>query len=231
MDVPFIVHNGYKYIKKLGRGNYGQVVEVEKDGKRLAMKLIDCNSSSFSEIYFTKLFRHPNIISRIDFGFLDDKYVYFVMDLANNDLGKDIEKIDIKNIYYYTYCLANAVRYIHDGGFVHCDIKTNNILVFGNEIKLADLGIVKVDGIYNQKDIPVCQTPNYRAPEQYTLTERMIPAYNHLFYEKMEIDLIKGEYWSLGIVILDMLYGVNGITHFGNDNDDYRGYHYLLGII
>ena len=244
---------GYHPIRKLGEGTYGKVIEVvgfegmgsdgtpsliEEDG-HFAMKLMKYNldkvdvnietNSSFTEAYFTKMFRHPNIVNRREFGYIEG-YSYYCMDLADGDLSKNIGDLTIETIYEYAHSLADAIHYIHRAGFLHCDVKTLNVLLFNGVAKLSDLGFLRVEENSDGSLFPssICQTLNYRAPEQYINNEYSISSYVRQFGKtSAEGKVEKGEYWSLGIVILDMLYGIPFVTFHGTQ-PNYGGYHYLL---
>jgi len=50
-------------------------------------------------------------------------------------------------IFNYTRSILKGLRRIHDKGFVHCDMKLDNMLLFENgEVKIADFGLAKKAG-------------------------------------------------------------------------------------
>ena len=61
------------------------------------------------------------------------------------DSGGALPESDIR---LYTRMIVKGLCHIHENGYVHCDIKPSNILVFsteggGNEVKIADFGLSK----------------------------------------------------------------------------------------
>lgn len=59
---------------------------------------------------------------------------------------------------------AQALEGLHKAGFVHCDLKPNNILVGGNgEVKVIDLGQTCAVGTVKSR---IQGTPDYISPEQ-----------------------------------------------------------------
>ncbi|KAL6312010.1 hypothetical protein AAG906_017680 [Vitis piasezkii] len=52
------------------------------------------------------------------------------------------------NVQLYTRMILKGLCHIHEKGYVHCDIKPSNILIFpledgGNKVKIADFGLAK----------------------------------------------------------------------------------------
>lgn len=229
-----LMTTNYHLVKLLGEGTYGKVILVAtKDGKQYAMKLleyhIDRENShiddyyAICESYFTKMFNHPHIIDRLEFGFTQ-KYAYFMMKQADVVLTDLIPFLGVKTIYQYVYQIADTIHYLHRGGFVYCDVKPSNILIIDGILKISDLGYVKcAENAHCDNYIgSECQTINYRSPEQYTLTKQSISKYNKLFnieyIKTMAKDNVRGEYWSLGILFLDIIYQTPFITFEGNSH-------------
>lgn len=228
---------GYTPVKILGEGTYGKVLHVIPYGSNIddestehyAMKLMKYNVSysdintndAFTEGYFTKLFDHPNIIKRKSFGFIEEQFSYYVMELADNTLSDVIDNLSLDQIYQYIHEIADAVHYIHRGGFIHCDLKPINVLLKNSVVKLADLGMVraKENGSEGVAEATICQTENYRSPEQYHLTTKQLRVFNMLLtslnVDPRDITSIKSEYWSLGILFLDILYQTSFLTIHG----------------
>ena len=65
------------------------------------------------------------------------------MEIGESDLEK-ITITDINLIKRYSLQLFNAVKYLHELGITHKDIKSNNIIIKGEDIKLIDFGISNV---------------------------------------------------------------------------------------
>jgi eukaryotic-like serine/threonine-protein kinase len=93
---------------------------------------------------------------------------------------------------------AAALNALHDLGFVHCDLKPNNILVSPSaEVKVIDLGQAAKIGTAKQR---IQGTPDYIAPEQVKL--RPVTPRTDVF------NLGATMYWSLTGRKLPTLYTV-----------------------
>ncbi|XP_055804563.1 mitogen-activated protein kinase kinase kinase 20-like [Solanum dulcamara] len=95
----------------------------------------------------------------------------------------------------YTKGILSGLQYVHKIGYVHCDIKLQNILVGEDgKVKIADFGLAKSVGIKKDDDLR-CElrgTPLYMSPEMITGGEQGTPA----------------DIWALGCVVAEMIAGV-----------------------
>ncbi|KAM7523732.1 hypothetical protein LguiA_013634 [Lonicera macranthoides] len=103
-------------------------------------------------------------------------------------------------VRWYAYKLLKGLSHIHDEGYVHCDIKPSNILVFPsprsgiNYLKIAEFGLAKKCGDDSPKVVTgscLRGTPLYSSPESVLL-------------EKYEAPM---DIWALGCSIIEMVTG------------------------
>lgn len=213
---------GMDYDSEIGEGSYGRVIKTTKNGIPSAVKIYNISvqdgdlevSSSFSEYYYSNLFNHPNILKATGFR-MNENRAYMVMPLADIDLSGYMEKrISPARKVELAYKITDAIHYIHRGGYANCDVKPDNILMINDEPYITDLGLTRIDDLGIQEKF-TCETSLYRSPEQYNATNP-IPNYNKKYGNRQwyEND-VKGEYWSTGIVILDLLYRRNQVMWGG----------------
>ncbi|XP_057449528.1 mitogen-activated protein kinase kinase kinase 20-like [Lotus japonicus] len=92
----------------------------------------------------------------------------------------------------YTRSILEGLKHVHAEGFVHCDIKLQNILVFDNEVKIADFGLAKETGEQKQSTKWDCRgTPLFMSPESVNDSEYESP----------------GDIWALGCAVVEMVTG------------------------
>lgn len=113
---------------------------------------------------------------------------YIVMELCKTDLSTYMKKTDefadsiqMPSNVEVLLQIARGLEYIHSQGFVHRDIKPNNILIYNKDIpatiKIADFGFTKPVGGGEQGKFSLstvdCGTQEFHAPEIYDLIEEI----------------------------------------------------------
>ena len=153
-------------------------------GKRVAIKVLHRQAAS-DELAIRRFVRearcvneisHPNLVDIFSFGKLPDGRAYLVMEhLRGQTLHRLIRSgralpLDLVTGIYEQICAALSV--IHRKGFIHRDVKPENIFLLANgQVKLLDFGIAKLrDGRESKSQQTatgtLLGTPEYMAPEQ-----------------------------------------------------------------
>jgi hypothetical protein len=140
--------------RPIGSGQRGSVYEIGNRGSRqpLVAKIIYPNEQLFPEKRIVDEARllarliHPNILTIVDFGKrqVDGKEAYvLVFPRMENDLIKQ-QFQNPQEIFTCAREILDAVEYLHSQGFIHKDIKPDNIFVEGSgktiQAYLADFG-------------------------------------------------------------------------------------------
>jgi len=171
---------GFKILKTLGRGGMANVylglqesMEREVAIKVMLPQLL--TDPSFGDRFLREAriaakLAHPHIVAVIDVGVVNDMY-YMAMEFhPGGDLKAKIRKgLGQKEAIRIMKDIAGALDYAHKNGFVHRDIKPDNILFSrSGSAVLSDFGIARAadGGTHLTATGSVVGTPHYMSPEQ-----------------------------------------------------------------
>jgi serine/threonine-protein kinase len=212
---------GYTIRRKLAEGGMGVVYEGEhtKIGRLGAIKVLKlefCRSEDVVERFYQEAravnsIRHENIVDIYDFGRDPHGRVFFVMEyLEGEPLSARIRRgaLTWAEAFPILEQTLRALKAAHDKGFVHRDLKPDNIwlkYIDGRvQVKLLDFGIAKLVGSESPRDKltqtgSVIGTPHYMSPEQINGSK--------------DIDQ-RTDIYALGVITYEMFVG---ITPFAGD--------------
>lgn len=140
---------------------------------------------------------HPNVVSVYDVG--EDNGIYFiVMEYVKGCTLKEYiktqGKIEVTKAVAIAIKVARAIKYAHDNGIVHRDIKPQNILIGDDDaVKVADFGIART----TQSTTITTSGSNILGSVHYFSPEQARGGY---------VDA-KSDIYSFGVVLYEMLTG------------------------
>ncbi|KAI8351795.1 kinase-like domain-containing protein [Choanephora cucurbitarum] len=188
----------------LGRGAFGKVFLVKHEASKelYAMKVLKKASlvlhgrqamQAKTERQILEEVRHPFIV-KLCYAFQTPTELHMILDYAVG--GELFRHLDHEGMFsedmvvFYAAEICSALDHLHSLGIMYRDLKPENCLLdHQGHIILTDFGLSKVpvDGKANT----ICGTAEYMAPE---------------ILKGLEYD-ITVDWWSLGILIYDMLTG------------------------
>jgi serine/threonine protein kinase len=200
MNIP-----GYEILKQIGQGGMSTVyLALQKSLlRKVALKVLSpalVADTNFCERFLKEgkiiaQLSHPHIVSIIDIGHHKSTYYMSMEYISGGDLKKQIRKgIDEEHSIQVILKIAKALGYAHDRGFVHRDVKPQNILFRNDDTPvLTDFGIAKSLG--DSGDLTrlgqAFGSPRYMSPEQVRGKELSF----------------RSDLYSLGILMFEMLSG------------------------
>jgi serine/threonine protein kinase len=170
-------HQHYAITRHLGEGSYSTVKQVthRKKGGFYACKIVDKLSLSdvdraalSHEVRVLSSVSHVNIM-RLYEVIEDDAKCYLVTELAEGgDLFDRIVKqgkFPEREAQKVTAALVEALHYCHAHSIIHRDVKPENVLLSGDDVKLCDFGFARQLNHQEEQASDSCGTPGYAAPE------------------------------------------------------------------
>jgi serine/threonine protein kinase len=202
-----IILNGrYRLISRVGAGGMSVVYKAQDLalGRLVAVKIL--HPSLTGDPQFLERFQHeaqaaaslshPNIVMVHDVGQDGDRH-YIVMELVEGDDLKTIIRhwapLPLDKALDLAIQICDGVGYAHRAGFVHCDVKPQNVLVTRDgRAKVADFGIARAisEATMSRSDL-AWGTPHYFSPEQ-AAGNSATPA---------------SDVYAIGVILFEMLVG------------------------
>jgi predicted Ser/Thr protein kinase len=183
-----LIGGRYQILTRIGQGGMGKVYKVKHAhlSRTFALKIIsnqvaetdEARELFYREARFASAMSHPNITSVVDFGEDEKVGMFMVMEMVDGEALNRIlfrdKQMTARKACDIVLQVAEALHYIHKQGVVHCDIKTENILLSEEEhegkrsktvIKLLDFGLAR-SLTASRASTSLSGTPHYVAPER-----------------------------------------------------------------
>jgi len=193
---------GYSIVRSLAGGGMTRLyVALDSHRNRVVIRTLTdewaknrrVRKNFFHSAEIIELLNHPNIIKVIETG-TENNVPYMVLEYVDSRTLRDLilyrDPLMTDNVLSLMRQLAAALLYIHNSGYLHLDIKPENILVRNDgHVVLIDFDLAIKSKRWSKKIKQLPGTPSYIAPE--TLTK-------HIVEESADI-------YSFGVVSYEML--------------------------
>jgi hypothetical protein len=147
---------GCKIEEEVGRGGFGAVYRARRaDGSIVAVKVmlsrVDADDEAIAkfkrETAITAKLDHPKIVRVLESG-ASGAVFYFIMEFCDGGSAWDLMlknkgRLSLAQAKPIILGALEALAFAHDKGFVHRDLKPQNILLSRGEVRLSDFGLAK----------------------------------------------------------------------------------------
>lgn len=174
---PRELENKYTEITFVGRGGIAWVFSAirKTDGIKVAVKIPisfdEITGKCFlNEIAAWETLRHENIVEVTAVNILPVPYVE--MEFVPGSLEALEKPLPVWKAVHLITLIVDGLRYAHEHGFIHRDIKPHNILINEDFVpKITDWGMSKVLAAEVKKSSVAGFSLSYAAPEQVSPSE------------------------------------------------------------
>ncbi len=206
--------------QRLGGGSFGDVYvyEEKSSGQLYAVKHYKNEFPEFNEIDILSKMEHPNILHMHHLELQYDSFhransLMLYLPLADSDMNDWIQKqkmtvsdgnLTLEQVVKTMHQIISAIHFFHQQSYFHCDLKPQNILMFGNKPVVADFGWSYQIG-YNSHN--VCGTIGYSSPQciyDGTMMFGLPPS--------GDCDSVLSDIFSLGSIFFELITGITLIN-------------------
>ena len=177
-----LLRDRYAVEREIGHGGMATVylAEETKHSRQVAIKILRPELAAtlgadrfLREIGIAARLSHPHLVPLIDSGDAGGLLYYVSAYLAGGSLRERMQRegmLAVRDALRIAEEVSTALDYAHRAGFVHRDVKPENILFADGHALLADFGIARVysgdgDDSVTAAGIAI-GTPEYMSPEQ-----------------------------------------------------------------
>ncbi len=172
---------GYRLLTRVAAGGFASIWTAEAlfGSGKVAIKILHAERAKDPrsvarfewEAMLVRRFNCPQIVHGIDHGFERGAHFLIMEYVEGRSLGQALSEMGafpLRDALQITRQVAEALKYLHSEGYLHRDVKPDNVLLDGaGNVKLCDLGFAVPIPRHAQagKTSTVVGTAGYMAPE------------------------------------------------------------------
>ncbi|CAD8150243.1 unnamed protein product [Paramecium octaurelia] len=194
--------NEFEILNKLGEGSFGQVYKVRRKADKQTYVMKQINISKMNARMKNEALNEASILAKLDSSyivkyyesFIDKQLLCIVMEFCE---GGDLHKLlkmqmgrplPENQVWRFLIQITLGLAFLHKNKVLHRDIKSMNIFLSKDQVRIGDLGVAKLLNDQNNFARTMVGTPYYLSPE---MCEEK--PYNE-----------KSDIWALGCVIYEL---------------------------
>ncbi|CAD8061824.1 unnamed protein product [Paramecium primaurelia] len=194
--------NEFEILNKLGEGSFGQVYKVRRKADKQTYVMKQINISKMNARMKNEALNEASILAKLDSSyivkyyesFIDKQLLCIVMEFCE---GGDLHKLlkmqmgrplPENQVWRFFIQITLGLAFLHKNKVLHRDIKSMNIFLSKDQVRIGDLGVAKLLNDQNNFARTMVGTPYYLSPE---MCEEK--PYNE-----------KSDIWALGCVIYEL---------------------------
>ena len=238
---PFPRIPGLRVVREIGRGGMGDVYEVVEEKLEIVYALKVIRPDRVGQRFLTRFRReartmvgldHPHIARFYTYGETADGPYFTMKYLPDGTLADRIGQFaaDPRRAVALMIQIADAVHYLHTKGYIHRDLKPNNILFGGDEPFVSDFGLAKEHGDLEdssgsgfaadrdtERNLSRMETRAHEsptgpiAPRAVTATAGVVGTLPYMSPEQLQgvrgTVTAQSDVWSLGVILYELLLG------------------------
>jgi serine/threonine protein kinase len=195
----------------LGRGVYGSVYSTaDREGAK-AIKYTKFSEDGLRDIHEMDMLmraQHPNLLHAEYFIYnTPENEIGMMLPRAETDLEKAVNRgiLSTEDKIRIAYEIISGLHALQSGGYYHCDIKPDNVLLHRRHALLSDYSLVRP----NRFQLFSCHADHYQSPQRYVAYHK-IPhdAINDDFSSFRETPtFITDDNWALGALLYFLFTG------------------------
>ena len=193
-NIPVVIKECFPF-SKVNRNNDGSIVWNGIDAEKRALDKFRLSFNTQLDIQNTEDLMNTSA-QLIDGLYSGNNTLYTVTNLQNVDTYNNVKDNSLKDIFQTAKAIAIAIGKYHNHGYLHLDIKPDNILIYPETremVRLIDFdSIIKIDDT-TDRDISLSYTHDYAAPE--------------LLQKKRKRISVVTDIYSIGAVVFSRILG------------------------